>query len=946
MYDPLKLEPEILEFWRIKDIHKKANLKNKRGKDFYFLDGPPYTSGKVHIGTAWNKSLKDCILRYKRMNGLKVWDRAGYDMHGLPTENAVQKKFKLKYKEDIEKLGVAKFVEECKKFSIDNMNSMNEDFTRLGVWMDFENAYQSIKDEFIEGVWWLVKKAHKNGRLYEGEKTMPWCASCATALAKHELEYQTVTDESIFLKFKLKNKENEYLIVWTTTPWTIPFNLAVMVNPEVDYVRAQVDDEVWIIARKLSNLMISSIDKKFKIIEDLKGEALEGLKYNHPLFHEIPDFKEMEKKYPKLHSVILSKEYVDDSSGSGLVHCAPGCGPEDYEVGHREKLPPYNELNEEGVFKKTMGKFSGWIAKKDDKKFIEELKRVKAVIAVNPVDHEYAHCWRCHEPVVYRTTVQWFFRIEDIKEKMKELNNNIYWVPNWAGTRTFHSWLDNLRDNSITKQRYWGTPLPVWKCSHCNRYDVIGSVKDLEKLSGQKPKDLHKPLIDEITIPCKCGKVKKRIPDVLDVWVDAGTVSWSCLDFPQRKDLFKKMYPADFILEGKDQIRGWFNILLIDSMVAMDNHSYKSVYMHGFVQDSLGRKMSKSLANYIVPEEVISKHGADTLRYYMIGGTSAGTDINYNFEDMELKRRNINVLWNLHKYLIDYSKGLKIKKKLPKLDVEEKYILSKLHSTIKQSTELYEGYYLNDIPWVVENLFLELSRTYVQFVRDKASVGSKKDKEMVVSVLYDILLNSLKLFAPIAPFVTEKIYQNLKNEFKLKEESIHLCEWPKYDEKLINEKLENEIKIAQDIIKEILAQRDKAQLGVRWPLPNAVITTDDSIEKEVQDIIKQQTNIKKIEFHKGAFKVELDTKLTPKLEREGFAREVTRRIQNLRKKMNLKKEDEIELVINSEVSLKEFEKEIRNKVGAKKILYNHSSFDNQIKEIIKNKSFEISFKKL
>ncbi len=1040
-YDPHKIEPFILEFWEKNNVYNKAKSKAK-GKDYYFLDGPPYTSGKIHLGIAWNKALKDMVLRYKRMQGLNVWDRAGYDMHGLPTELKVQAKFKLKHKDEIPKFGVQKFIEECKKFSIENMNYMNQDFRRLGVWMDFENAYQSIKNEFMEGEWWLVKKAHENKRLYEGRLSMQWCQKCATALAKHELEYKNVKDISIFVKFKVKNKKNEYLIIWTTTPWTIPYNLAVMVNPELDYVRAKVEDEVWIVAKALAGSLVQGVaDKKFTILEEFKGTKLKGLQYEHPFYDILKEvYDDLAKKHPKVHSVVLSKEYVDTSAGSGLVHCAPGCGPEDFEVGHREKIPPFNNLDQFGVFPENMGKFSGLIAKKDDDKFVQELREKKKLIATTMIEHEYAHCWRCKSPVIFRTTKQWFFKVEDLKEQMRELNKKIFWQPDWAGNRQFDSWLDNLRDNGITRQRYWGTAVPIWRCNKCKDYVVVGSVKELKKLVGKVPDDLHKPYIDEVTIKCKCGGVKRRIPDILDVWIDAGTTSWTCLDYPQKEDLFKKLWPADFILEGKDQIRGWFNLLFVASMVSMEKPSYKAVYMHGFVQDSQGRKMSKSLGNIISPYEVIDKYGADTLRYYMISGAKPGIDINYNFEDMKIKHRNLTILWNLHKFEIDLANSLKVnpvKIKVSKFSLEEKYILSRLNSTIRKATKLFDEYKLDEIPLIIEELFLELSRTYIQLIRDKASLGTKKEKETVLYTVYNVLFEALKLFAPIAPFITEHIYQNLRKEFKLKEESIHFYKWPKYDEGGIDNDLEINMGIVEHILQSILAAREKIQLGVRWPLKEAIIVTKNekavkAIEK-FEDIIKVQANIKEIKvqetmpgikesvkadykqispdfkdltpkiiarlstdspetilkhlekegkyeinvngekvsivkehliikrdvplpYEEAEFKqgfIYLNRELTPELEAEGFSREVMRRLQQLRKKAGLKKQDKISLFIKTDEELKEmldkFKEQIKEKVGASllKIEKINPSRKHQFtsKEKVKEKEFELFFDK-
>jgi len=1039
-YNPLETEKEILEFWKKNKIYDKCKAKNKGKKPYYFLDGPPYTSGKIHLGIAWNKALKDSVLRYKRMKGFDVWDRAGYDMHGLPTAHKVMEKLGMKNKDEIPKLGVDKFIEECKKLSVDNMKLMNNDFSRLGIWMDFENAYQSLKNEFMEGEWWLVKKAHENKRLYEGEKVMHWCPKCATALAKHELDYKNVKDDSIFLKFKVKNKKDEYLILWTTTPWTIAYNLGVMVNPEEDYVKAKVGNEVWVVARKLANIFISSLDKKFKIIEEFKGNKLEGMEYEHPFKDELKDwYDKLKKKSKKVHTVLLSTEYVDTSSGTGLVHCAPGCGPEDYEVGHKYGILPFNTLDENGVYDSSMGKFAGWDAKEDNEKFTQELDKKGSLITKRPVEHEYAHCWRCKNPVVYRTTKQWFFKVEDLKEKMRELNKKVFWIPDWAGSNWFDSWLDNLRDNGITRQRYWGTPLPIWRCDKCKDYVVIGSVAELKKLAGKVPADLHRPYIDKVEIKCKCGNMKKRIPDILDVWIDAGTNSWTCLDYPQKKDLFKKLWPPEFILEGKDQIRGWFNLLLVASMVSMGKHSYKACYMHGFVQDAEGRKMSKSLGNIISPYEVIDKFGADTLRYYMIGGANPGLDINYNMEDTKIKYKNLTVLWNLHKYLIDLVKNSGINVKKLKIDkkrcsVEEKYIISKLNSTIKKVTGLFEQYKLNEIPWLIEELYLELSRTYIQLTREKSSLGTKEEKELVIAVIYYVLFDILKLASPIMPFITEKIYLNLKEVFNLKNESVHMHKWPDYIEKDIDSELERKISVVQNVVQSVLAGREKIGLGIRWPLKEAIIVSKDkkvveSVEK-LEDMVKVQTNIKEIkvqeslpgikvkvkadfakigpDFGKLAPKIVakiamespetilghiekedkfvvdvdgtkanivkehliverevpepyqeaefrggvlyLNKELTPELEAEGFAREVMRRVQSLRKKAGLEKKDRIDLFIKTEVDLGKFEDAIIEKVGAKTLTISESSpkvkFAECSKEKVKGKSFELFLNKV
>ncbi|MBW3003438.1 isoleucine--tRNA ligase [Candidatus Woesearchaeota archaeon] len=1033
-YNPLEIEPEILEFWIENKIWEQARDKNKGKKTFYFLQGPPYTSGRLHMGHAWNNSSKDFVLRYKRMAGFDVWDRAGYDMHGLPTAHKVMAKHGFKDKHDIEKYGLDKFAKECMEWSTEKAKVMDDDLRRLGIWMDYDNAYYPITTTYMEGEWWLIKKAHENNRLYEGLRTLSWCASCQTALAKHEQEYEEVTDKSIFLKFPVKGKQKEFLVIWTTTPWTIPFNLGIMVHPELDYVKAKVKDEFWILAKGLAAPVVQSFtDEMLNIVEEFKGAELEGMEYVHPLETEIKAYAEMKKEHPKLHTVVLSNEYVDLSAGTGLVHMAPGCGPEDYEVGHRNNIPPYNTLKENGVFDDTMGKFSGWTAKKDDHKFIEELEKTGYLIAVTDVEHDYAHCERCHNPIVYRTTKQWFFKVEDVKDELVKANEEIAWVPD-AGKNAMRGWLEHLRDNSITKQRFWGTPVPIWRCE-CGHYDVIGSVQELKDKAGKVPEDLHKPWIDEITIPCdKCGKQMNRIPDILDVWIDAGTASWNCLDYPKRDDWFNKWWPADFILEAKEQVRGWFNMLMVASMVAMNKPiSFKACYMHGMLTDVEGVKMSKSLGNVISPYEIIDRHGADTLRTYVCA-TPAGEDINFSWDEAKLKHRNLTILWNVHKYLLDLANelGKNPFTLTPDLGLEEKFILSRLHSTIKRQTEIFDKYLIDLAPGCAEALFLELSRTYIKLVRDKASLGTEKEKEAVLSAIANVLIDLLKIFAPVAPFITEAIYQNLRKRFDLKVQSIHLWQWPKYDESMIDVELEASMNISQVIIQAVLALRDKAQIGLRWPLNEVVISTENDDVKqaidELGEIIKVQTNVKNVlvnrlqgvvekvkpdfakiqpEFKEKAaqiiahltttstesilkhikengaytFDVEgekvsikqdhlitirevpapyndidfrfgtiyLNIEQDEDLLAEGFARELMRRVQELRKKAGLSKSDKVKLMVDAGDLKNAFEKHaelIKEKCGAVSLDFGAVGFANKVKEKVKGKEFEIGVEKV
>jgi isoleucyl-tRNA synthetase len=1035
-YSHKDIEPQVLEYWNKNKVVESLRKKTSKGKPFCFLQGPPYTSGKVHLGTAWNTALKDIIVRYKRSRGFNVWDRNGYDVHGLPTEHKVIAKHDLKEKEDIEKFGVDLFIRECEKFSLEMGEQMTKDFQRIGSTLDYTDSYMALKKDYIEGEWWMVKKAWEKDRLYLGDKVITWCGHCETAVAKHECEYKNLNEKSIFVKLRLKDKKDEYLIIWTTTPWTIPYNLAVMVNPDIDYVKIEVEREQWILAKALAGIVLSAVvGKKMAVLEEFKGSKMEGWKYHHPFEKLLPHYANLRKDHPNIHSVILSEEYVDTSAGSGLVHCAPGCGPEDQEAARPYNIPPFNNLTENGYFPVGMNKFSGKRAKVEDEFFIDALDKEGALITTTDVEHEYPHCWRCKNPVIFRKTRQWFFRIEDLRDQMVKENSKVNWIPQ---TAAFDAWTKNLKDNTITRQRYWGTPVPIWKCDCCESIEVIGSVAELKKKAKKVPDNLHKPWIDEVAWRCssknctnrekdgktkkiakspkKCAGTMRRIPDILDVWIDAGTASWNCLYYPQQQKHFKRFFPPDLILEATEQVRLWFSMLSICSQLGHGKNCYKNVYMHGMIRDINGVKMSKSIGNIITPDEMIEKHGADVLRYYM-GQINAGQDIRFSWEEAAIKTRYLLILWNLHKLLINLAKenqanpySLSSKKVSKNLELEERYILSKLNSTIQKVTELFDQYRLDETVAPLESLYLELSRTYVQMVRDKSSLGSREEKEAVLYTLGEVLLQHLKMFNIISPFISEAIYLNLRDEFGQKylpEESISHYPWPRCDKKLIDTKLEANLDIAKEVIQSALATREKSQLGLRWPIKEIVVVSrskeNNKALESLKEIVQTQTNSKRltiiaslpgvktkikpdyaklgpsygnltphiiaklatespemilnhieeentynftlegkeIRINKDMLLIEreipppfagsdcrigqvyLNTERTPELESEGFAREVMRQVQSLRKKAGLEKSQSIKLCLiagkEMRSRLEPFRKDIKEKVGAETI---------------------------
>ena len=945
MYKFDEVETKIFDFWKKEKILEKTRAKGKGQKKFYFLDGPPYTSGRIHMGTAWNQVLKDMILRYKRMAGFDVWDRGGYDMHGLPTAHNIQKKHNLKDKEDIEKFGVGKFVKECKQFSLDMMGQMNKEFERLAVTLDHEDPYMPIKNEYMEGEWWLIKKAHEKKRLYLGKKVMTWCAQCETALAKHELEYENVKDQSIFVKFKVEDKENEYLVIWTTTPWTIAYNLGVMANPDLDYVKVQIGEETWIMAKELAENVISKTAKtEFKILEEFKGKELKGIKYVHPFYDDLKNhYDEIKKKSKKAFSVVLSKEFVNLSAGTGLVHMAPGCGPEDYEVGRKNNIPAFNNLTEQGNYPKNMGEFSGLNAKKDNSKFIIALKEKGNLVGSEKIDHDYAHCWRCHNPIIFRTTNQWFFKIEDLIPNMIKQSEEIFYVPKEIKNR-YQSWIKNLKDNSITRQRYWGTPFPVWKCDSCEKYTVVGSAKELKDLAGEIPEDLHRPWIDKVTIPCECGKKQKRVPDILDVWIDSGVASWNCLKYPETDENFKKYWPADLILEATEQTRLWFYMLQLVSNITRNKNCFKTMYAHGMIRDVKGVKMSKSLGNIISPKEVLDKYGVDTMRLYCSTNT-AGEDMNFSWEEIKLKYRELNVLVNVTNYLINYVDNLD--RKIPsKLKIEDEWILSRLNSTIDETTTHLDKYYLDKVPSLVENLFLDLSRKYIQLTRDRT------DEKEIFEIIFEVLLGSLKMLSITCPYITEHLYQKLKEKYDLEEESIHMFPWPKGNRKFKNKNLEEEFEVLYNVLEKGLAERDKEKVGLKWPLPLITVSYSKPIDKKYHEIIKKQLNTKEIKIiisKDEEINVKLNAQLTPELESEGYARELSRKVQAFRRKLGLNIKDFVETTIicddEFEKLLKSQKKFLKNRTNSKNFNFvttGKERFKNKIDFKIKDKSGEIA----
>jgi isoleucyl-tRNA synthetase len=962
-FTPVEIEETILKFWEDNKLYQKTKEFRKGKKKFYFCDGPPYTTGAIHLGTAWNKIIKDHFLRYRRMRGYDVYDRPGYDMHGLPIEVQIEKKLGIETKKDIEeKFGVERFIEECRNFAIENLNKMTEQFKRLAVWMDWDDPYMTIKDSYIEGAWWALKKAYEKDLLYKGTRVLNSCPRCETVLAKHEYEYKTVGDPSIFVKFQLRDKPNEFFIVWTTTPWTLPSDLAVMVHPEFEYIRAQVEDEVWIIGKFVSVGIISAmLEKKFKVIEEVTGETLREreLRYIHPLIEEVPIMQEFHEKYPEAHAVLLTSEYVTKLQGTGIVHSSPGAGPEDFEVGTRYGLPPFSPLDEAGRFTEEAGKYAGLFVKDADPIIIEDLRRKGLLLATHRVEHEYAHCWRCKSPLIFQATSQWMLNLTKEKEKILAENDKVTWSPKWAGSQSFRSWLENLQDWCISRQRYWGIPLPLWICDVCDSIEVIGSRKELLGMYGKPVDDFHRPWIDEVTWVCACGGTFRRVPDVLDVWLDSGAATWAILPYPENPKPFNYWWPADFILEGKDQVRGWFNSQICLSVVAMDRTPYKSVYMHGFVADTEGRKMSKSLGNAIEPEAVIEKYGSEAFRFYSLA-TPPGEDMKFDFKTQQDYFKILNILWNTYMFAlsrVDESNFDVQDHPLDELEllVEDKWLLSRLQSAIDKMTQAFEEMRPGDtIPIVQELIVEDISRWYIRLIRERTWISeSGSSKEAALATLITVLTETAKIFAPILPIIAESVYQDLiREQYPDLPDTIHMCDWPEVDESLRDEQLENAMKDARKIVELTLALRDEHNIKLRWPCKGLLIIPKEGFDdiSEVIPSITHEANVKDVVVTEtlpsstehlvsttsDSFDLYLDLEITDEIASERLVREFMRQVQFTRKKNRLNVSDRIDLiVVSQEDKIRQYLNEWRDEIIAKVGAQNYETQEDDVEENIK-----------
>lgn len=861
-YEAIEKEEEIQDWWESEEIYEKVKEDHEDDEDWYFLDGPPYVTGSIHLGTAINKIIKDTVLRFKTMQGFNPRRQPGWDCHGLPIEVKVEKELGVDSKKDIEEeYGIDRFIDECKKWATEHMDIMTDQFQRLGVWMDWDDPYVTFENDYLESAWWTLKKAHEKDLMEKRLQVIQWCPRCETALAEHEVrgEYRQVKDPSLFARFKLTYTDNEYLLVWTTTPWTIPSNVAVCVHPDLNYAKVEIGENTYIMAEALVSKVMGELGVyDYKMVDLVKGKELEDLRYEHPLLEEVPKQNDFKSEHR-----VITGEHVTIDEGTGCVHTAPGHGEEDFEVGKENDLPIFSPVGGDGKFTEEGGKYEGLYVKDADEVILDDLEQKGVLMEKGVIRHSYPHCWRCKTPLIFRATDQWFLDIGEIKPQILDQNSErVDWIPDWANQR-YEDGVKSVGDWCISRQRYWGIPMPVWKCENCGNREVIGSKDELlQKAGGGNPEmDLHRPDVDKIKIDCPdCGGTMSRISDVMDVWFDAGIAPWASLGYPKEKKKLDKYWPCDFIVEGEDQITKWFYSQQVTSTIAFDDLPYREALMHGFTLDEKGRAMSKSLGNVVAPEEIIDEYGADVLRFYLLYTGPVWEDLRFSWDEMEVAERLQKVLWNSFVFATTYMslddfdpREMSDEEMEENLLIEDRWLLSRANRVAKNVTEYLEGREFHKATRALESFILEdLSRWYIKLVRERTWI-EKKDpkKEVAYQTLYRTFEILLRMLSPFMPYITEEVYGKMvRAADSSKPKSVHQLNWPETDGERIRDQLEEDMEIVRNLVETGAKARQRADLKRRWPVKRVIIKAENSETRKsverLEKILYNQLNCKDV----------------------------------------------------------------------------------------------------
>ncbi len=864
-------EKEVLSFWKENDIFSKT-IENRKGNEvFTFFDGPPTANGRPHVGHVLTRAIKDLIPRYKTMKGYNVLRKAGWDTHGLPVELEVEKSLGIDGKNEIENYGIDKFNEKCKESVWKYKSEWEQMSNSIGYWADMENPYITYDNNYIESVWWALKNISDKGLLYKGHKIVPYCPRCGTSLSSHEVSqgYKEVEENSIFVKFKLKDRENTYIIAWTTTPWTLPSNVALTVNPDIEYAEVNINNETLIISKAFAESTIIPENEDAKIIKTMLGSELYEIEYE-PLFNFVnPDKKAW---------FVVTDTFVTTSEGTGIVHTAPAFGEDDAKVGRKYNLPFIQLVDSKGCFPEEVTLWKGKFVKDADPLIIKYLKENGKIFKILKNKHTYPFCWRCDTPLLYYALDTWFIEMTKVKENLIKNNNSINWIPENIKDGRMGNFLSNVIDWGLSRSRYWGTPLPVWECE-CGHFHVIGSRKELEELTGADHDiELHRPYVDNLTIKCeKCGKAMKRVTDVIDCWFDSGSMPFAQWHYPfENKELFEERFPANFISEAIDQTRGWFYTLLAISTVLFDRAPFENCIVLGHVNDKNGIKMSKHKGNVVNPETIIEKQGADAVRWYFYVNSAPWLPSRFYEEAIsEIQRKFLGTLWNVYSFFVLYANidnfnpNNFIGKEYERSTLD-KWILSRLNTLIKNTDENLNSYKLTDAAREIQNFVDDLSNWYIRRGRERYW-GSEytNDKISAYMTLYEVLVTLSKLIAPFVPFISEQIYQNLVLSINPNEPiSVHLCDYPKYDDKLIDKELERNMNTVLSLVFLGRSCRNSVNIKNRQPLSTIFIKSNVSLPEEYIELVLDELNIKKLEFLDN-FDQFVDYKFKPQLKTVG-----------------------------------------------------------------------------
>ena len=846
-------EKEIVDFWKDNDIFKKSIENRREGEVFTFFDGPPTANGKPHIGHVLTRVIKDLIPRYRTMKGYKVLRKAGWDTHGLPVELEVEKQLGISGKPQIEKYGIEDFVKKCKDSVFTYQSEWEEMSDRVGFWADMENPYVTYHNNYIESVWWALKEIWDKKLLYKGHKIMPYCPRCGTSLSSHEVAqgYKDVKEASLIAKFIVKGKTNEYILAWTTTPWTLPSNVALCVNPHETYVKIKCGEETFILAEALLETVIKD---EYTVIEKYVGTDLCGLEYE-PLY----SYAKVDKKA----YFVVADNYVTMSDGTGVVHIAPAFGEDDSRVGKENDLPFVNLVNPQGKFVDAVEPWKGMFVKDVDKLVIRDLRDRGQLFEVIDFEHSYPFCWRCDTPLLYYACDTWFIKMSAVRDRLLANNETVNWMPDNIKHGRFGNFLENVIDWGLSRSRYWGTPLPIWHCE-CGHHECIGSIAELKEKGINVPEniELHKPYVDNVKLTCpECGGEMTRVTEVIDCWFDSGSMPFAQWHYPfENKELFEENFPANFISEAIDQTRGWFYTLIAISTLLFDKSPYKNVIVLGHVQDKNGQKMSKHKGNVVDPWDVLNKQGSDAARWYFYSNSAPWLPNRFFDEAVsESQRKFLGTLWNTYAFYVLYANIDEFNPTEHELDVNkltllDKWILSKLNRVIREVDSYLENYKITEATRVIQEFTDELSNWYVRRSRERFWASEMTDDKIsAYMTLYTVLVEFSKVCAPFIPFMTEMIYRNLVlNVDKNAPESVHLCDFPKANEKFDFEGIEKEMDAARRIVILGRACRNAANIKNRQPISKIYVQTKKAFDDVYKDIILDELNVKEIEITNDA----------------------------------------------------------------------------------------------